>query len=220
VRALAPARDEHRPHRPDGGLARARPRPIDLLRAGLLVAAVVALASGNLTGAGYLGIGGAVAWAVRPVLLPRVLDLAFVLALCVQGAGEGLGLYDTYAWFDRVVPRRRPHARRAGRLRRARPRRGRPDPRDDTGLHRRRGIFILTVALGVAIGAVWEIAEWASDAVLGSNLSEGNDDTVGDLVADTVGSCIGAGLLVLWTVKGWGSVRRIPGTNEREATDA
>jgi hypothetical protein len=194
--------------------------PIDLLRAGLLIAAVVALISGNLTGAGYLGIGGVVAWAVRPVLLPRVLDLAFVLALCVQGAGEGLGLYDTYAWFDRVVHVLVPMlgapvayvALARGEVV--------PDPRDDTGLHRRRGIFILTVALGVAIGAVWEIAEWASDGVLGSNLSEGNDDTVGDLIADTVGSCIGAGLLVLWTVKGWGSVRRIPGTNEREATDA
>jgi hypothetical protein len=77
--------------------------PIDLLRLGLVVATVVALASGNLRGAGYLGIGALFAWAVRPVLLPRVLDLAFVLALWVQGAGEALGLYDTYAWFDRVV---------------------------------------------------------------------------------------------------------------------
>ena len=70
--------------------------PIDLLRLGLVVATVVALASGNLRGAGYLGIGALFAWAVRPVLLPRVLDLAFVLALWVQGAGEALGLYDTY----------------------------------------------------------------------------------------------------------------------------
>ncbi len=194
--------------------------PIDLLRLGLVVATVVALASGNLRGAGYLGIGALFAWAVRPVLLPRVLDLAFVLALWVQGAGEALGLYDTYAWFDRVVHVVVPMlgapvayvALARGEVL--------PDPRDDTGLHRRRGIFIVTVALGVAIGGVWEIAEWAADGTLGSNLSENNDDTVGDLIADTVGSCIGAGLLVLWTVKGWGSVRRIPGTNTREATDA
>ncbi len=194
--------------------------PIDLLRVGLVVAAVLTLIFGDPGGAGYLGVGAAVAWAVRPVLLPRVLDLAFVLALWVQGLGEALGLYDTYAWFDRVVhvvvpmlgaPVAYVALARAEVV---------PDPRDDTGLHRRRGIFILTVALGLAIGAVWEVVEWTSDGTLGSNLSENNDDTVGDLIADTVGSCIGAGLLVLWTVKGWGSVRRIPGTNEREATNA
>ena len=50
----------------------------------------------------------------------------------------------------------------------------------------------------------------------GSELQESNDDTVGDLAADALGAAIGAGLLLLWTRKGWGSVRRVPGTT-REA---
>lgn len=56
--------------------------------------------------------------------------------------------------------------------------------------------------------------------MLGTALSQGNTDTVGDLVADASGAALGAALLVAWAVWGWGSVRRIPGTNEREDVDA
>ena len=55
---------------------------------------------------------------------------------------------------------------------------------------------------------------------LGSNLSMGNDDTVSDLVSDTVGAALGGLLLVAWTKYGWGSVRRIPGESRREDVDA
>ena len=58
---------------------------------------------------------------------------------------------------------------------------------------------------------MWEILEWSSDELFGSNLSMGNDDTVGDLISDTLGSITGGLLLVAWTKYGWGSVRRIPG---------
>ena len=61
--------------------------------------------------------------------------------------------------------------------------------------------------------ALWEIVEWASDNTLGSNLQLDNDDTIGDLIADSLGSLCGAGLLVCWARWGWGSVRRIPGEN-------
>ncbi len=65
-----------------------------------------------------------------------------------------------------------------------------------------------------------ELCEWTSDHALGSALQLSNDDTVGDLLADSLGAATGAGLLVLWTVRGWGSVRRIPGENRYEAVDA
>ena len=70
------------------------------------------------------------------------------------------------------------------------------------------------------IGAVWEVIEWSSDGVLGSNLSMGNDDTVGDLIADGLGSMTGGLLLVAWARFGWGSVRRVPGENRCEETNA
>ena len=72
----------------------------------------------------------------------------------------------------------------------------------------------------MAIGGLWEIAEWRSDAWFGTNLSLDNDDTVGDLVRDTIGSLLGAALLVVWARFGWGSVRRIPGVNTYEDVSA
>ena len=75
---------------------------------------------------------------------------------------------------------------------------------------------VVTMALGISVGALWEIYEWRSDVWFGTALSEGNDDTNGDLVRDTLGSIVGAGLLVVWARFGWGSVRRIPGVNTYE----
>ena len=95
-----------------------------------------------------------------------------------------------------------------------------PDPKDETRVQHYIGIFVVALSLGLAIGAVWEIVEWSSDGVFGSNLSEGNTDTVTDLIADGCGSLAGAALLVAWARFGWGSVRRIPGENRFEDVDA
>jgi hypothetical protein len=95
-----------------------------------------------------------------------------------------------------------------------------PDPRDQVAdLRRGPALFLISFAFGVALGAIWEIVEYSLDALGITNLSESNADTVGDLVADTAGSLVGAGLLLLWTYRGWGSVRRLPGVNTREAAE-
>jgi hypothetical protein len=60
--------------------------------------------------------------------------------------------------------------------------------------------------------------EWGSDNALGSSLQIDNDDTVGDLIADSGGAISGAALLVCWARWGWGSVRRIP-ENRFEGTE-
>lgn len=70
------------------------------------------------------------------------------------------------------------------------------------------------------MGALWEIVEWRSDALFGTSLSIDNDDTVGDLVRDSLGALTGAALLVAWARFGWGSVSRIPGVNTHEETSA
>jgi hypothetical protein len=95
-----------------------------------------------------------------------------------------------------------------------------PDPATDTRTAHYVGIFVVTFALGLAVGAVWEILEFAADEVVGSQLSLGNRDTVGELVADGVGALVGGALLVIWAVYGWGSVWRIPGENRFEECDA
>jgi uncharacterized membrane protein YjdF len=193
--------------------------PIDLLRLGLVVAAVVVLARSGLdSGSFTLALTAALAVAVRPLLLPRAYDLLLVLALALQGIGEASGAYDSVVWFDRVVHFVVPLLG-SGVLYVALARLDvLPDPRDGTGWRHLLGIAIVTFALGAALGAVWELYEWFSDAVFGSALQEGNEDTVGDLAMDCLGALCGAVLLVLWTTRGWGSVRRVPGT-VREAHD-
>jgi len=193
--------------------------PIDVLRLSLPAGALAHALAGDGSAAGHLAFASFVALLARPARLPRVYDLAVVLAALLQGWGEALGLYDSVAWFDRVVHVLVPLLGAPvvyillARLDVV------PDPRDHTTARHHWGIFVVTAALGIAIGAVWEAYEYASDAVLGTNLSESNADTVGDLVADSAGAMAGAALLVAWTIRGWGSVRRIPGDNRREETD-
>lgn len=193
--------------------------PLDLFRAGLVIAAVVLLAVRGIDGGSVtLAFAAVVAVAVRPLLLPRLYDLLLLLALTLQGVGEASGAYDSLAWFDRVVHLVVPLLA-SGVLYVALARLDvLPDPRDDTGWRHHLGIGLVTFALGAAFGAVWELVEWSSDSVLGSELQEGNADTVGDLAMDCLGALCAAGLLVLWTIRGWGSVRRVPGTH-REAHD-
>ena len=194
--------------------------PIDVLRYLLVVGALAFAATGDGRGAVLLGLGGAAAWLVRLALLPRVYDLCLVLAVTLQAWGEALHLYDSISWFDNVVHFSIPFF--AGptlyivlaRLDVV------PDPKDDTHLQHYIGLGIVAFALGVAVGGLWEIVEWSSDNTLGSRLQLSNDDTVGDLIADSLGSLCGAVLLVCWARWGWGSVRRIPGENRFEDTEA
>jgi hypothetical protein len=194
--------------------------PIDLLRASLVAGAAAFGLAGDGAGALVLAGAGAVAWAVRPVLLPRAYDLCLVLAVALQAWGEALGLYDSVLWFDNVVHFSLPFFAVPtlyivlARLDVV------PDPKDETHGRHYAGMAIISFALGMALGGLWEIVEWASDNRLGSNLQLGNEDTVGDLIADSLGALCGAALLVCWARWGWGSVRRIPGESRFEDTEA
>ena len=193
---------------------------IDLLRLLILGGAVVYAFQGR-PGAAVLLFGlGAVTVLARLVNLPRVYDLSLTVGMALQGFGETWGLYDQFVRFDDLVHFTLPMLTAPviyialARLDVV------PDPRDETHLQHYVGIAIVTAALGIAVGALWEVYEWRSDAWFGTTLSEGNDDTNGDLVRDTLGSLVGAALLVAWARFGWGSVRRIPGVNTHEEVTA
>lgn len=194
--------------------------PIDVLRAALALAAVGFGIGGDGRAAAILGVGAAFVWLVRLVNLPRVYDLSVVVATSLQAWGEALHAYDSITWFDNVVHFTVPLLGAPvvyivlARLDVV------PDPRDETHVRHYVGMFIITLALGLAIGAIWEMVEYLSDETLGSSLQLGNADTVGDLVADGLGALGGAALLVVWARYGWGSVRRMPGENRYEIADA
>jgi hypothetical protein len=193
---------------------------IDVLRLLILGGAVGYALAGRGGAAALLAFLGAITLVARAVNLPRVYDLSLTLAMALQGFGEVWGLYDRFVRFDDLVHVTLPLLTAPvvyialARLDVV------PDPRDETHARHYVGIAVVTAALGIAIGGLWEIWEWRSDAWFGTQLSESNDDTNGDLVRDTIGSFAGAALLVVWARFGWGSVRRIPGVNTHEEVDA
>jgi hypothetical protein len=184
--------------------------PLDLMRAAYVLAAAAYVAAGGGSVVNLAFSSAAVA-GVRFVSLPRPYDLAFVIAMILTGWGDALGLYARFAHYDNVVHFLVPCAvapivyillARADVL---------PDLRQTGERHHHVGIFVVTLALGLAIGAVWEIFEWSSDHAVGSSLVHGAGDTAGDLVADGCGALVGGALLVAWSVYGWGTERRTPG---------
>lgn len=189
---------------------------IDLLRLSLVAGAAVYVLRGDGGGAAVLAVMACATLVARAVNLPRLYDLTFTTAMVLQGWGEATNRYDELAWFDELTHFVLPMLTAPvlyialARLDVV------PDPKDDTSGKHYVGVFVTTLALGLAFGAAWEIAEWSSDNLLGSSLQEGNDDTVGDLIADGLGALAGAALLTVWTRCSWGSVRRIPGENRYE----
>jgi hypothetical protein len=203
-----------------GDWSRAVRDPIDLLRATFFLGAIVFLAAGEIKGVGNLLVGGVALLIARAIDLPRMYDLAFTIAMIFTGWGEALGLYDLWKPYDNVVHFVAPmFCCQVAYIALARIE-VLPDMREQFAPRHHAGIFTVTFALGAAIGGVWEIVEWSSDRAFGSNLSMGNDDTVGDLISDMLGSVAGGLLLVAWTKYGWGSVRRVPGENRAEDVDA
>jgi hypothetical protein len=193
---------------------------IDVLRLVILGGAVVYAADGRWGSAALLAALGSITLLARWVNLPRVYDLSLTVGMALQGFGETLGLYDEFVRFDDLVHFTLPMLTAPvvyialARLDVV------PDPRDETHRQHYIGIAVVTLALGIAVGALWELFEWRSDAWFGTALSEDNDDTNGDLFRDTLGSLAGAALLVVWARFGWGSVRRIPGVNTHEDVSA
>jgi hypothetical protein len=194
--------------------------PIDLLRAAFFAGAAVFAVLGELGGVANLLVGGVALLVARAIDLPRLYDLGFTVAIILTGWGEALGLYDLWKPYDNVVHFIVPMlCSQVAYIALARIE-VLPDMREDFVPHQYAGIFTITLALGVAIGGIWEILEWLSDGVFGSNLQLSNDDTVGDLTSDTLGAASGGALLVCWTKYGWGSVRRVSGENRREDVSA
>lgn len=193
--------------------------PLDVLRLHFAVGALVTALLGDTSASLNLLVATVAVFLARPALLPRAYDLAFILVFVIAGWGEALDLYDRYEHFDdgvhTVVPLLVSQIAYLvfARLEVV------PDPRDRPAeLHHRWTLGVLTAAFGIALAGLWEICEWTSDELLGTDMSLSNDDTVTDLIFGTVGSMAGGVLMVLWATRGWGSVRRVRGSH-RELHD-
>lgn len=70
-------------------------------------------------------------------------------------------------------------------------------------------LYLLTIAsFGIAIGALWEVAEWSAGKILATEAIESLDDTIIDLVMDSLGAGIAA-ITSLWALREWTDNRGI-----------
>src|SRR3954454_21978728 len=57
-------------------------------------------------------------------------------------------------------------------------------------------VIVIAAGLTIALGAVWELVEFACDSFFGTQMARGYEDTMRDLAADSVGAVTGAVLAV------------------------
>ena len=59
-----------------------------------------------------------------------------------------------------------------------------------------RRVLTAAVLATLVVGVIWELWEWATDALTGTDLTGGIGDTIADLIADGAGAVAGAALAV------------------------
>ena len=132
--------------------------------------------------------------------------------MALQGWGTAFGAFETYEWYD-VIVHFMLSAWTAPLLYLALARLSVvPDLAGRSPRRHRAGIFVVTFALGLATGALFEIYEWIVNHLFGATLFVSYGDTIGDLAMDAAGAAAGGLLLVVWETFGWGTARRVPGT--------
>lgn len=183
--------------------------PLDVLRISFLGGTIAIASLGRSTAIG-LAFACLLLLVIRLADLPRIFDLAVILLMTMTAWGTAFSLYGRFYVYDNIVHALAPICYaptvyvvliRLGIL---------PDLHRRQQAHHEVGIFVVTLALGMAVTAGYEAVEWLSDSIAGTHYVKSGNDTGGDIVAGTVGSAIGGILLVLWSVRGWGTVRRLP----------
>lgn len=190
--------------------------PIDLLRATLLVGALAMGVAGDEGVAVRLLLTFGLLVVARSLDPPRAIDLAFTLGMLLQGWGNALGLFDAWPWYNKVVHFVLPFGsgallyivlERLGVV---------CDLDEPCSTRRAWGIVIVTVALAFTAGGFYEVWEWFAHHELGAPIYVSYDDTVTDMIDNTLGGLGGALVLAWWALRGEGSRRR-PGVEPHSA---
>lgn len=180
--------------------------PLDLLRLAFVAGTIAFALSGNPDAAG-LTAASVLLLVARIIDLPRSFDLGIITTMTLIAWGPAFHLYGDYFWYDNLVHTVTPFFYapalfialvRLGVL---------TDPAEMRSASQRVGVFVTTVAIGMAVGAGWEVIEWTSDSLLGSHFVKSIDDTGGDLLSDTIGSAAGAAFVTIWSIRHWTTKR-------------
>jgi hypothetical protein len=182
---------------PSAAARAGRPRIADLPRLAVAVTAIAAAAGGDTDTAIKCVLLLAPAVASRLVAVAPAWEVAFNLALAGEAIGSAAGFNDISGWNTMahlVLPSLSGPflycaLERVG-LRTVRTD-GRASAATGTGL----AAGIVTFASVLAIGALWELVEWAVDTWFGTQFAISYGDTVGDLLHDAV-AALASGLVV------------------------
>lgn len=170
---------------------------------GLLAVAIIVVAIQRdwiaaITLAGFMGVS--IVFIVRERQLPTLFDLIFVIAALINAGSWAWNLFDTVRPYDEIAHFFTLFAitLSLGFLFYNEVMRG---------FYRHRIMFVFTItSMGIALGALWEVAEWLFDFVVPLEIIPGLDDTITDMMLDSGGALLAA-LLNLW------------GLNERVRTE-
>lgn len=187
----------------DPGLLRAADWIADGLRGFALASIALASAFYSWEGAAMFVLVFCIALVPRIADLPRPVDLALALVWLLTGWSNVTGLWITTSWADFVTHGITPGATAAAiylllvRVQLVPPLQQRAV--------RRAALVLITVALGVTIGVLWEFYEWIRFDESGPAV--GYDDTIADLLMDSLGSLVAGLGLAVWAACGWGTRR-------------
>ena len=182
---------------------------LDVLRLAFIAGTIVFAVQGRST-AVALTAASAVLLIARVIDLPRWFDFGLIVAMSLIAWGTALSLYGSWFYYDKIVHGLSPVGYvpvlyialvRLGVV---------PDPGNairERRVARISGIFIVTLAIGMAVGAGYESVEWFEDKFLGGHFVGGLWDTETDLLCDEGGSLVGAAFLTVWALRGWTSRR-------------
>jgi hypothetical protein len=125
---------------------------------------------------------------------PR-LDVAYGVGLLVAAWSGVLDVYRDVAWWDLVV-----HTVVTGLVAAvalgALVRLGAVRAPDDAVLRSHRlGLVLVTIAVGLGLSVVWEVAEWLAHTYLDPEIFVSETDTLGDLSAGGLGSLVAGAVL-------------------------
>jgi hypothetical protein len=126
--------------------------------------------------------------------LPTLFDLLFVIAALLNAGGWAFKWYNTFGPYDEIAHGFTTFAVTLafGYL---------VYNRMLASFQTQRLLFVVSIAsFGIAIGALWEIAEWVSDFFVASSVVESIDDIIDDLIMDSLGASI-AGVFSLWGLR-------------------
>ena len=160
--------------------------PGDVVRLLALVSVIVGTARSGLVAAALflLVLGGTIL--PRAIGAPTVLDVTYCSTILFAAWAAQLDWYVAVSWLDLVV-----HAVATGLIAVMSLRAlqvwgviGQGGGRGERGL--------LVLGLGAVLAVLWELGEWAGNALFDRRIQVGYPDTMGDLAAGLVGSVVAA----------------------------